>query len=239
MIAEPSTMMIIALALVLLCGLLVGLGGPVLLRRLPEPQPPEDADADTIAEYRSKISYRRLATVRFAVISAACAAAGMTVAVVSQPAAYWPCWVIISVFGVLLAGIDAATTWLPIQLTYAGWLGMITATVITLLLGPPDGVRVMITIVGGAMITGVGYFLLWRFTGGRGVAFGDVRLMPIIGAVGGTMGWSGIYWTVLLGSVVGAVIGLARLLLRRRGPFPYAPALVAGPYAAAVLLFLF
>jgi leader peptidase (prepilin peptidase)/N-methyltransferase len=95
----------------------------------------------------------------------------------------------------------------------------------------------MATRIGGSIvIAGGGYLLLWLVTRARAIAFGDVRLMPLIGAVAGTMGWSGLYWSVLLGSVVGAAVGVVRLIIGRRGPFPYGPALVSGPYAAALLI---
>lgn len=221
--------MIIGAVLIIAAGLLVGLGGPVLLRRLPEP-------VDTGDEI--KISYAALARPAFAAITGLLTAAGTALAVITQPVAFWACWWVFGVFAVLLAGIDARTTWLPSPVIYAGWLAMLPAAVLAVLLDSDHRLQTAVTVVAGALIAGVGYFLLWLITRGRGIAFGDVRLMPLVGAVAGTMGWSGIYWSVLLGSVVGAVIGVVRLARRRHGPFPYAPALVAGPYAAAALLAL-
>lgn len=221
--------MIIGAVLIIAAGLLVGLGGPVLLRRLPEP-------VDTGDEI--KISYAALARPAFAAITGLLTAAGTALAVITQPVAFWACWWVFGVFAVLLAAIDARTTWLPSPVIYAGWLAMLPAAVLAVLLDSDHRLQTAVTVVAGALIAGVGYFLLWLITRGRGIAFGDVRLMPLVGAVAGTMGWSGIYWSVLLGSVVGAVIGVVRLARRRHGPIPYAPALVAGPYAAAALLAL-
>jgi leader peptidase (prepilin peptidase)/N-methyltransferase len=42
-------------------------------------------------------------------------------------------------------------------------------------------------------------------------------------------------WALVLGSLVGAVVGLMRLGLGRRGAFAYAPSILAGGYLAVVL----
>jgi leader peptidase (prepilin peptidase) / N-methyltransferase len=228
--------MVAVLSLAATAGLLVGIVGPILLRRLPEPLLPDDADDDVRADYSSKISYRSLATVRFATITGLIAAAATALAVITQPSWSWPAWMVSGTVVLLLAAIDASTTWLPTRLVRLGWVLMTLAVLAGLFTS--DGRRIeMLIIVGvSALIAGGGYLLLWLITGGRAIAFGDVRLMPLIGAVAGTMGWSGLYWSLLLGSLVGAIYGTVRLVLGRRGPFPYAPALVSGPYAAAVLL---
>jgi leader peptidase (prepilin peptidase)/N-methyltransferase len=223
-----APLMVIGGLMIMAAGLLVGIGGPVLLRRLPEPA---DLNVD-----QTKIKYAELGSGRFAMITGALAVAGTALAVLTQPAAYWTCWLVYGVVAVLLAGIDARTTWLPSPLIYAGWIGLALAAAFGVIMERDHAWSSLLPIVAGAVIAGGGYFLLWMITGGRGIAFGDVRLMPLVGSIAGTMSWSGIYWSLLLGSVVGAVIGLARLARNRRGPFPYAPALVLGPYAAAALL---
>jgi leader peptidase (prepilin peptidase)/N-methyltransferase len=225
----------LAATMIIAAGLLVGIGGRVALLRLPEPAVPDDADPDLRAEYTSKIAYRTLATPQFGVITGFLGAMAMIITVLAVPPPFWGCWFVLSTVAVLLAAVDALTTWLPRTITYAGWPAMAVA----IILGLPFSdhpVPALIAILGSAAVAGLAYLLLWLVTGGRGVAFGDVRLMPLIGAVAGTMGWSGLYWSVLFGSICGALIGAVRLILRRRGAFPYAPALVAGPYAAAILL---
>lgn len=221
--------------LVVVAGLAVGLGGPVVLRRLAEPAPPADADDEIRADYLSKISYRSLATPRFALITGLLAAGATAVAVSTRPAAYWAVWLAFGTVALLLAAIDARTTWLPAPVMRLGWI-VTAVAVVACLLVDQRRIPMAITIGGSILVAGGGYLLLWLATGGRAIALGDVRLMPLAGAVAGTMGWPGLYWSLLLGSVIGALIGVARLISGRRGPFPYAPALVCGPYAAAVLL---
>ncbi|QDP97644.1 prepilin peptidase [Microlunatus elymi] len=238
LLASPGPT-VIAAAVILLAALATGVGAPVVLRRLPEPVPPPDADARVQQEYAAKPGYRSLARPRFIGCCVAMSALAMIICTTARPPADWACWLVFGTVGVLLAAIDAATSWLPSRLIYPGWLAMALATVVTVALTDRPRIDLFITIVGGAVLAGLGYLLLWLVTAGRSVAFGDVRLMPLVGAVAGTMGWPGLYWSVLLGSVIGAVIGIGRLIARRRGPFPYAPALVAGPYATALLTALF
>lgn len=233
MAAYPG--LLVASLLVVAAGLAVGLGGRAVLRRLPEPLPPEDADDEIRSEYLSKISYRSLATTRFALITGLLAAAATAVAVSTRPAAYWAVWLAFGTIALLLAAIDARTTWLPAPVMRLGWVVTATAVVGCLVLDHRR-IPMALTIGGGVLIAGGGYLLLWLVTGGRAIALGDVRLMPLAGAVAGTMGWPGLYWSLLLGSVIGALVGVVRLVIGRRGPFPYAPALVSGPYAAALLL---
>lgn len=86
-----------------------------------------------------------------------------------------------------------------------------------------------------------GYMSLWLVfqifrlvTGKEGMGFGDFKLLAAIGA---WLGWPMLPLTILLSSVVGAVVGIGLIVLSRHGrnaPIPF------GPYlAAAGLLALF
>jgi leader peptidase (prepilin peptidase)/N-methyltransferase len=79
-----------------------------------------------------------------------------------------------------------------------------------------------------------GYLLLWSVywlfklaTGKEGMGFGDFKLLAAIGA---WTGWVMLPLTILLSSFVGAVVGIALMVLTRHGrdvPIPF------GPYLAA------
>lgn len=71
-----------------------------------------------------------------------------------------------------------------------------------------------------------------------GFGFGDVRYAPLVGAATATVSWTLLAWALVLGSLVGAVLGLVRLARRRRGAFAYAPAILAGSYLAVALAWL-
>jgi len=81
-----------------------------------------------------------------------------------------------------------------------------------------------------------GYLSLWlvywgfKFTTGReGMGYGDFKLLAALGA---WLGWKMLLPIVLLSSLAGAIIGIALILLARRGrqiPIPFGPYLaVAG-----------
>ena len=86
-----------------------------------------------------------------------------------------------------------------------------------------------------------GYLSLWLVywgfklaTGKEGMGYGDFKLLAAIGA---WLGWQILPLTILLSSLVGAVVGIALIVLAKRGrnvPIPF------GPYlASAGLLSLF
>lgn len=86
-----------------------------------------------------------------------------------------------------------------------------------------------------------GYLTLWSVfwlfkltTGKEGMGYGDFKLLAAIGA---WLGWQVLPLTILLSSLVGAVVGIALIVFRRHGreiPIPF------GPYlAAAGLLALY
>ena len=132
---------------------------------------------------------------------------------------------------VALTFIDLDTQLLPDDITLPLlWLGLAfnLGTTYTEL---PDAVI-------GAM---AGYLALWSVfwlfklaTGKEGMGYGDFKLLAAIGA---WLGWQILPLTILLSSLVGAVVGIALIVLRRHGreiPIPF------GPYlAAAGLLALY
>ncbi|HEY5980012.1 MAG TPA: A24 family peptidase [Microlunatus sp.] len=217
-----------ALVLSAATGLAVFLTTPAILRRLPEPL----VDGDDAVD--GKVRYGALATRRFAaVIGVLSAAAVATPALTLSPAAL-PGWMVLATLGLLLAGIDAATTWLPLPLTRAAWVAMAIAVGTTGILG---GWTPLLRGLGGFLVAGTVFGAVWLLTRG-GIGFGDVRFAPLVGAATATSSWSLLAWALVLGSLAGAVVGLVRLALRRRGAFAYAPSILAGAYLAAAVTWL-
>ena len=125
---------------------------------------------------------------------------------------------------IALTFIDADTTLLPDDLTLPLlWLGLL-ANVVGLFVPLKDAV------IGAA----AGYLMLWSIywlfkltTGKEGMGYGDFKLLAALGA---WMGWKALLPIVLLSSLVGAIVGIALIVLARRGreiPIPF------GPYLAA------
>lgn len=100
--------------------------------------------------------------------------------------------------------------------------------------------------IGGAAI-GVGafFFSLWYFTRGRGMGFGDVKLAAAVPLFLGS--FEGVV-SVLLAFWLGAAVGLALLVFKKKGmkdEIPFGPflalgmlAILAFPHIAPLLLFL-
>ena len=137
--------------------------------------------------------------------------------------------VLFTCFLVALAGIDLRTRLLPDQLTLPLlWLGLIAA-IENLYIGQK------------AALLGVmaGYFSLWsvywvfkQVTGKEGMGHGDFKLLAAIGA---WVGLKGILPTILLSSIVGAIVGSAWLAAKGRDratPIPFGPYLAIAGWIA-------
>ena len=207
-----------------LTGLVVAVAVRPVLRRLPEP-----------VDQADKTAYRDLATPGFTVICALLAMAAQVLALLLLPAPAQPLWTVLATAGVLLAAIDARTTWLPLRLTYVAWVLMAVAVGLSALLGATM-VGVLRT-VAGAAIAGALYLFVWAITRG-GFGFGDVRFAPLLGATTASQSWTLLIWGLTLGTMVGAVHGGFRLLRRRLGGFAYAPSMLTGSYLAVAALHL-
>ena len=127
---------------------------------------------------------------------------------------------------VALSGIDFRTRLLPDQLTLPlMWLGLVAASDNLYISAKPALL--------GAM---AGYLSLWsvywvfkQLTGKEGMGHGDFKLLAALGA---WMGLSGILPTIMISSLVGAIVGSIWLVVKGRDkatPIPFGPYLaVAG-----------
>ncbi|MDK9702898.1 MAG: prepilin peptidase [Sulfuritalea sp.] len=125
---------------------------------------------------------------------------------------------------IALTGIDFDTQLLPDDITLPLlWLGLALNA-----FGVYTDLK---SAVIGAM---AGYLSLWTvywafklITGKEGMGYGDFKLLAALGA---WLGWQMLPLTVLLSSLVGAVVGIALMVVARHGrnvPIPF------GPYLAA------
>lgn len=125
---------------------------------------------------------------------------------------------------IALTFIDADTTLLPDDLTLPLlWLGLL-ANLYGVFVPINDAV---IGVVAGYLALWSIYWLFKLTTGKEGMGYGDFKLLAALGA---WMGWKALLPIVLLSSLVGAVVGIALIVLARRGreiPIPF------GPYLAA------
>lgn len=87
----------------------------------------------------------------------------------------------------------------------------------------------------------IGYLALWSVywlfklvTGKEGMGYGDFKLLAALGA---WLGWEALPMIILLSSVVGAVVGIALMIIKQHGreiPMPFGPYLAAAGWIALV-----
>ncbi len=183
----------------------------------------------------AKIPYTDLIRPGFIAGTALATACAAAIGLFWLPRELTAVWLVLAMFGVSLAAIDGATTWLPRRLSYAGWIAMAVATVATAF-AIADGGWLLRT-VAGAAIAGAVYLAIWAFSRG-GFGFGDVRFAPLLGAAAAAGSWTLLLWALLCGALLGGAFGLVRILAGRRGGFPYAPSMLTGVYLAVLLTWL-
>ena len=125
----------------------------------------------------------------------------------------------------VLTFIDFDTQLLPDSLTqpllWAGLLFNLSNTYVSL------GSAVVGAIAGYLALWSV-YWLFRLVTGKEGMGYGDFKLLAAIGA---WLGWKILPLTILLSSLVGAVVGIALIVFARHGrqvPIPFGPYLAGG-----------
>ena len=210
-----------AAALAVMIATVTGLLVRPLLRLLPEPIP---GDGRPI--------YRDLGSIDFVLVCGGLAGIAAAVGWLALPRYAQPMWSVLAILGMLLAAIDARTSWLPLRLTRMAWLAMALAALLAAPLG--GGLWVPVRSAAGAAIAGGLYLLVWLISRG-GFGFGDVRFAPLLGAAAAADSWTLLWWALLFGTLVGGLVGVLRLVLGRRTAFPYAPSMLAGAYAACLV----
>jgi leader peptidase (prepilin peptidase)/N-methyltransferase len=146
------------------------------------------------------------------------------------------CGILVTWFLIALTFIDLDHQLLPDALTLPLlWLGLVAS-----LTGWASSAHALpndpASAIGGAAI---GYLSLWALyhafrllTGKEGMGYGDFKLLAALGA---WLGWQMLLPIVLLSAAVGAIIGVALIVMRRaqRGnPIPFGPFLAAAGWLA-------
>jgi prepilin signal peptidase PulO-like enzyme (type II secretory pathway) len=93
--------------------------------------------------------------------------------------------------------------------------------------GMINGHEVILTIISALGAT-LFFFLIWFFSKGMAMGFGDVKLALLVGLL---LGFPNTIVGLFLGFLFGAIIGTIMVLLKKKGfssEVPFAPFLVAG-----------
>ncbi|KGE05317.1 prepilin peptidase [Pseudohaliea rubra] len=166
---------------------------------------------------------------RYPLVEAATAAISVAVALHVAPGLAAAAALVFSWALIALTGIDIDHQLLPDDITLPLlWAG--------LLFNLATGTVPLADAVAGAA---AGYLLLWGvywlfklLTGKEGMGYGDFKLLAALGA---WLGWQLLPLVILLSSLVGAVIGIAGMVLLGRGrdvPIPFGPYLAAAGWIA-------
>ena len=130
---------------------------------------------------------------------------------------------------IALTFIDFDTQLLPDDITLPLlWLGLL----FNLNFGFTDLKSAVIGAVAGYLVLWSIYWLFKLIRGKEGMGYGDFKLLAAIGA---WFGWKLLPAVILLSSTLGAVIGIALIVLTKRGkevPIPFGPFLAIGGIAA-------
>jgi leader peptidase (prepilin peptidase) / N-methyltransferase len=131
---------------------------------------------------------------------------------------------------IVLFAIDLEHHLLPNVITLPGIVvGLIASSVL-----PPGIIDALIgMLVGGGVLWLIGeaYF---RYSGQEGMGGGDVKMLAMIGAF---LGWKLVLITLVLSSVLGSIIGLTVIILRKGGmkyALPYGTFLALGALVASL-----
>jgi leader peptidase (prepilin peptidase) / N-methyltransferase len=144
----------------------------------------------------------------------------------------WPALaaVVLTAFLIALTFIDIDRQLLPDALTLPLlWVGLLLS-----LFGPQPGSPVPVDVRSSLIGAMAGYLSLWSVyhlfrlvTGKEGMGYGDFKLFAALGA---WLGWQMLFATILIAAAVGAVTGIALIVLRRHqraAPIPFGPFLAA------------
>ncbi len=199
---------------------LMGLVTAPILRALPEP-----------VGHIDKIPYASLVTARFAIVVAVLSGFAAFIVATRVPPSAWLAWFALVGPGVLSSCIDARTTFLPKVLAHISWL-IAGIGVGWHALAIRSYLPILVSTL-GVLVLGGFFWAVWKIS--RGIGFGDVRLMVTIGAVSGLSDPQLLATAVMAGTVLGAAWGIAHRAAGWKGPFPYGPGLLMGPFAALLI----
>lgn len=220
--------------LVPLCALL-GLLVPAIVRRVPEPPPPEPDEiraGEPPKELYVDVAARRSllpGSVVFGALTGAAFAAGVGLS-----------WELIFLLplvpvGLALGAIDWRTRLLPYVLVAP--LYPLTAVLVAVVAAIEWDAQILLRALVGWVATFTAYFALnWVAPGGFG--YGDVRLSGVLGMAGGAVSW-----TALIAAATGGFFAMALLsipllifgVIDRKDHVPFGPFMLVGAAAGIAL----
>jgi len=224
---------------IVLGAVLAGVGGllvPLLVGRLPEPDPV--ADDKRVEGEPEKVPYVELAArpgLRWRSAAVAAAAGGLLGWSIGLD---WPLlWLVpLTPVAVALAVVDWHTRLLPkVVVVPATLAAIVLVVVVGLVTGERDEVvRALVT-----MLLARSFFWVLWFLRSAGMGFGDVRLAAPVGLVLGWFGWEAVVLGLWVGFVAFSVVMVGLAVARRdrtvlKKAYPFGPFMLVGALAGLV-----
>lgn len=144
-------------------------------------------------------------------------------------------WLVLAPVAVLLASIDHRVHRLPDGLTLPAAVAAAALLGLAALL--PEHAGSWLSALLGGLVLG-GFYLLLFLVNPNGMGFGDVKLALSLGTVLGWYGWAVVFAGGFAGFLLGAVYGVALVVLRRAGRrtgIPFGPFMIAGALLGLLL----
>lgn len=210
-----------------LAGVASGIAGwflPRLIARLPE------RDQDDPVTYAAIASPQRLPVG----LAAASAATGLVLGWSRAGEADLPAFLVLGVLGTAMAYVDLRRHLLPDLLTLPALLVGAAMLGAVALLGVADPSTSYPRAWACAGLLGLVYLVMALIVP-AGLGLGDVKLAPVLGLYLGWLSWSAPIVATVAAFVVGGLVGVVLLVLRRasrRSSIPFGPAMLLGALGA-------
>ncbi len=136
-------------------------------------------------------------------------------------------WLIIMAFLIGIFIFDLKYFIIPDEITYSAIFLSIIWLVYSFFIGTISSHEIILTII-SSLGASLFFFLIWFFSKGMAMGFGDVKLALLIGLL---LGFPNTIVALFLGFLLGAIIGLAMIFLKKKefvSEVPFAPFLVVG-----------
>ena len=204
-----------------LAGAVLGLGASPYLARLPATVP----DAETRRWWLGASPAPRV----FAGTAVVAAVLGALAGAAAGWGALLPAFLALALIATPLIVIDVQLHRLPNRLMVALFLA--GAALLTVAAAERDAWHHLLRSAEGAAAV---YAVLWllAFAAPRSFGLGDVKLGGVLGGYLGWFGWGYVYYGIFAGFLLGAVLAVGLLALRRatmKTAIPFGPMLVVGP----------
>lgn len=215
-------------------GLLVGAGLPLLIARIPDREPAGSGPPDgerPVTPYRELASGRMLPAALAVTTAGAWALVGLARADLGAATA---AYLLVATLGVAMTYVDVREHRLPDWLTLPAFAGAAVALGVVAAVSGEWGPYGRAWAAAAASLV---FYLTLALLRPSDLGLGDVKLGVVLGFLLGWIGWPVLVLGVFAAFVVGAVVGLALMIVGnagRRSAIPFGPPMLAGALVAVV-----